>query len=549
MQSNETPIAGRSCSKSWLEMAVVFAALLVFFWRPIDDYDIWFYMVQGREVAATGKIPDTIFYLLPLLDQPATYIEWGFGLIYHWAYALGGYAGMAALNATLRAAMLALAYGAAMGKRERLHPVALSVLALVAWWMTSRINYRAETALLLAMAATLWALEKYAVQGGRRWLLIIPLSGWLLIQLHPSVALLLPLLGAYAVELCFAPPHGSTRSQVVLTLVAVALVTLALACINPYGWQQVAVPFNYLSSAQELMAGITEFLPVMETEYADVYVFMVVCAVLAMFVQRERRISGSLLVILFGTLTFLYVRNIGLFALLLLGPLVRSALRFSPVVISSRMRYAGAFVVLAALLALPVWQKQLGSGPMPGAFPEKSAAYLEQRLPGGNVLNFYDYGGFLAWALGSKFMIFVDGHDTGTNRAVELHDAIFRADAGWENIVAQYRIDAIFTPTVMQFSGRVIPLVGQLSNNSQWRLVVRENSGLLFLRADLAGEEGLDKRQIWEQMLEQAQHELDTYPDHADAWAAIATAHQALGNDAKAEEARQQYLRLSKQAQ
>ncbi|MFZ5531807.1 MAG: hypothetical protein ACOY4U_12340, partial [Pseudomonadota bacterium] len=80
--------AERTCKYHALAPLLIFAALLAFFWRPIEDYDIWFYMVSGREIAATGKIPDTMFYLLPLLGEPASYIEWGFGLLYHWAHSL-----------------------------------------------------------------------------------------------------------------------------------------------------------------------------------------------------------------------------------------------------------------------------------------------------------------------------------------------------------------------------------------------------------------------------------------------------------------------------
>ena len=524
---------------------IIFFALLFFFWRPIEDYDIWFYMVSGREVAATGKIPDTMFYLLPLLGEPASYIEWGFGLIYHLAYVLGGYTGMTALNAAFGATTLFLAYRAAIAKREWLHPVVLLALALVAWWITARINYRAETALLLSMAATLLALERYAEQGDWLCLIPIPITGWLLIQLHPSTVFLLPVLGAYAIEFFFSPPAGRTRGHVVFLLTVTALATLALASINPYGWRQVALPFTALFSGKDLMNDITEYLPVMDTEYAFNFIAMTALGVLALVFQRERRISSGLLLALFGMLTFLYVRNIGLFALVLLGPLVRLGLHTFPDKIPQRLQRLGVSVVLAAWLGLPLWQGKWGSGTKPGVFPEKSAAYLKQNLPGGHVLNFFDYGGYLAWVLGSGFLVFVDGHDTMSNRAVQLHDAIFRADPGWENAVTQYRIDAIFTPAVMQFSGRMIPLIEHLAYSDTWKLVVREPSGLLFLRADLAVNAELDKRQVWEQLIEEAQRELHKFPDHPDPLAALATAYLAVGDAEKAEEAMRQYRRLN----
>lgn len=540
--------SNRSFISHRLAALAVFSALMFFFWRPIEDYDIWFHMVSGREVAVTGHIPDSMFYLLPLLGEPTSFIEWGFGLVYHLAYTLGGYAGMATLNAAFGAGALFLAYCAAIGKREMLHPIALLALALVAWLITVRINYRAETALLLCMAATLYALERYAERGDWRRLIPIPISGWLLIQLHPSVVFLMPLLGAYAIEFFFSPPAGRGRGHVVLTLAVTAASTLALACLNPYGWHQVALPFVALLSGKGMMADITEYIPVMNTEYASNFVTMAAFSVLALIFQRERRISSGLLLALFGTLTFLYVRNIGLFALMLLSPLVRWSLHAFPGKIPPRLQHAGASVVLFALVMLPVWQGNWGSGARPGLFPEKSAAYLKQHLPGGHVLNFYDYGGYLAWALGPGFLVFVDGHDTKANLAVRLHDTIFRAEPGWENAMAPYRIDTIFTPAVMQFSGRMIPLVEQLAVSSEWRLIVREPSGLLFLRADLVAAGELDKRQIWEQMIDEAQRELRNFPDHPDPWAALATAYQKLGDTQKAEQAVQKFRQLNAQA-
>lgn len=531
---------------------VIYFVLLVFFWRPIEDYDIWFYMVSGREIATTGHIPDTMFYLLPMLGEPASYIEWGFGLLYYWAYTIAGYVGMTALNATFGATTIFLVYRAAIGKREWFHPAALLAMALVAWWITVRINYRAETALLLSLAIALFALERYAEKGDWRWLAAIPTAGWMLIQLHPSVIFLLPLLGAYVIEFFFLPPSwplpaGRTRGHIVLTLTATAAATLAVACLNPYGWHQVALPFYTLFSAKNALADINEYLPVMNTEYAYHFVEMVTLGLLSLIFQRGRRISSGLLIALFGTLTFLYVRNIGLFALVLLMPMVRCGLQVFPDRISPSLQDFASTVVLAAMLVLPLWQGELGTGTKPGVFPEKSAAYLKRHLSGGHVLNFIDYGGYLAWALGPKFLVFADGHDTKVNRAVQLHNAIFLAVPGWENTVSEYRIDAIFTPTVMQFSGRIIPLVEQLSTSNEWRLVKREPSGLLFLRADLVNGAELDKRQVWEQMVDEAQRESRKYPDHPEPWAAMATAYQALGDFEKAGEAAQQYRQLSKQ--
>ena len=69
--------------KNLLVHSTIFFVLVFFFYRPIEDYDIWFHMVVGREIVESGKIPDRMFYLLPLMGEPRVFIEWGFGLIYY----------------------------------------------------------------------------------------------------------------------------------------------------------------------------------------------------------------------------------------------------------------------------------------------------------------------------------------------------------------------------------------------------------------------------------------------------------------------------------
>jgi len=181
---------------------------------------------------------------------------------------------------------------------------------------------------------------------------------------------------------------------------------------------------------------------------------------------------------------------------------------------------------------------------VPQVFPQQAVGYLRAHLPRARVFNFIDYGGYLAWALGREATVFVDSHDTKTNLAVELHDSVFRADPGWQDVLARYRIDAIFTPTLMEYSGRLIPLVVKLAGDERWRLVGVETAGLLFLRSDLAPAAAIDKREIWRHMLDEAQWVLDAYPDHAEPWRARALAQQALGEAGQAAQSRRRYEQL-----
>lgn len=517
--------------------ALLCAFLLFFFYRQIHDYDIWFHLVVGREMAHNGALPKTMFYLLPLLGEPTNYIEWGFGLAQHLAYAAAGFSGMALLNSVLATGALLFAYSAAVGRKSWLHPAALLALAIIAWSFRTRTEYRAEMVLFLALGITFWALERFMECGQWRKLVPIPLCALILSQAHPSSLLIVPLIGAYGIEALRTPPSGATRAGSFVALAGSAGLALLLACVNPYGWRQVALPvIAHLAdlSNPDLMYAVTEYQPVMATDFRSTYIVLVLLAIPAVLLAPRHRIAAGLLLAVFGGLAFLYARNIGLFALVLTIPAVRLALRVWPQELPAWPSRAAAAVPLAFLMAFPLWRGDWGSGPVPQVFPEQSVSYLRTHLPRARVFNFIDYGGYLAWALGREATVFADSHDTAMNRAAELHDGVFQAEPGWQDVLERYRINAIFTPTLMSYSGRLITLVVPLANDNNWQLVNVEDAGLLFVRSDLAPATVIDKREIWRHMLVEAQWVLDTYPDHPQPWLARALAQEALGDAGQA---------------
>ena len=164
--------------------------------------------------------------------------------------------------------------------------------------------------------------------------------------------------------------------------------------------------------------------------------------------------------------------------------------------------------------------------------PYMSARLLKQLDARGNILNFYDLGNYLAWELDRP--VFVDGRNYNRNRAVELHDEIFRADPGWQDIINSFDIQAIVTPATLDFSGEMIPLVAALENDPSWILVEQEKAGLLFLRYPVQeGIRVLPKNIIWHQAIEELNGTMALNPDSKETYRSLATAYEHLGDAAK----------------
>ena len=97
----------------------------------------------------------------------------------------------------------------------------------------------------------------------------------------------------------------------------------------------------------ELQSGIAEFTPVLQTELKYSFIAIAMSGVLAAWLVPQRRIVYALLYIIFGWLTYRYVRNLGLFALVMYVPVARLAQHLSQI-------YLGKAWVKLAPLALPV---------------------------------------------------------------------------------------------------------------------------------------------------------------------------------------------------
>ena len=137
--------------------ALVFALLAVALLQQIYDWDIWYHLSIGREITHSSSIPANEFLVYPNVSQPGEYHEWGFGLLFFSTYQLAGYWGMSILNAVIAGLTLWLLFRA-VDKNPWSSPAYLLVILVVLMWLQSRLIYRPEMVLYLALAFEIFLL-------------------------------------------------------------------------------------------------------------------------------------------------------------------------------------------------------------------------------------------------------------------------------------------------------------------------------------------------------------------------------------------------------
>lgn len=518
----------------------VFICLSLFLFRQICDYDIWFYLVIGREIVTSGAIPTNEFYVLPVLGESAHFTAWGFGVLVYLVYQTFGYIGLSALNAALGGATFLLLYLASrQGWQQRFAGwLALAMLWCLYWFVEQRMHYRPENVFYVMLAAEILCLEKYCLTGRRLWLFPLPLMSWAMSQIHTTSLLLLCVLGAYFVDrVWLALRHHRQAAMQILPLLIAGVAMLAFGVVNPYGWRHYLTPI--FSMQHPYNDTVVEYLPVLRTEYASVFVAAMVLWCVLFTVTRQRRLAYLVLFAAFASLTMRYVRMLPLFAIVIYMPVTRACCDLYQRYLEHRARclQAGILLVITGFGMTATWStsplSMMGQGVSTDMFPLQGIERIRDLQPAGNLFNAFETGGYLAWRLDRRYNIFIDGHFLFFNKAWTEYVAIAKGDMA---LLDKYEIGTIVMPATMQFSGELFPLIDRLAQDDNWQLLSREREGMVFLhrtrsKIDITG---LDKKHIWEQVLFEATVTAQTYPEHADAYYALSIACDRLGDKAAA---------------
>ena len=173
---------------------VVVAAGFLLGLGHIHDADVWTHLAHGRALVAARGFPAHEPFTYPSAAMPYYNTEWLFGVALYAAHSVGGPATIIGLKAALLAFAAWLLWRGALltpPGPDAARPLRLAVgtatvlAALLA--MRYRFVERPDVALMVFIAATMYALDAYLIRAQRRALyLLVPMTViWA--NVHPSV--------------------------------------------------------------------------------------------------------------------------------------------------------------------------------------------------------------------------------------------------------------------------------------------------------------------------------------------------------------------------
>ena len=491
---------------SKLIKAIVFLSILfwygIFFSHKIDlsTADLGRHLKNG-EIILNGtssqkwSVLHTNFYSYTLPKQSFINHHWLSGVIFFLVYTWFGFTGLSILYVSLNLGAVTLFFDTA--RRSSNFWVSSFLLIILMPLITIRAEIRPEAFTYFLTAVLFWILFN-VIQKNRyvKLFWILPFVILLWVNLHIGFIFGFLVLGAFGVKETIYFFQKKTNHLFKLLTISTACIFAAL--INPFFIKGLLYPFQILNNYGYLIVE-NQSIPFLEnlnftTGQHFVLFKLVILLIFVSFVWVAFRnlkkidITLLILIILFGIISFLGIRNFPLFALFAIPVLAVNTNLIIPNSLKTQTRYNiytfGVMIVMFCLIQSAINYNQIKSLLGLGLIPNIQAAtefYKDKKIQG-PIFNNYDIGGYLIFNIYPE-KVFVDnrpeayGADFFKNTYIPMQES----QKKWQQIDKTYQFNAIF------FSHRDYTPWGQMFlvskiNDNNWAPVFVDNYNIIFLK-------------------------------------------------------------------
>lgn len=501
--------------------------------RTVADPDLGWTLATGRYVVQQHRLPWTDRFSYTAAGREFIYPFFS-GVLLYLVHTLGGYAALSWLGALVCVFVVALLLWA-----EPAAGVATAALAVAAVpAIAARSVPRADlfsTLLFAVFLSLLWRHHRMENEAGvgrvPLWLLPAAMLAW--VNLHLGFVAGLALAGLYVLlELCELPYAGRrSAARVRLWRAAPWLAASAAATlVNPWGARIYLALFRQKQLLQSLEGWAGDWMRLrpskaMLAEALDwrgpdgAYWWLLAAAFVAVAVYAFRRQFGPavfMLLVALGSVRYVRFQALFMMATVVVAgaALARGAQSHDEPARQHPFRTAAALAVSAAVLLLAgirisdlvsnryylSTQELCVFGPGPSWwFPERATQFiLREKLPG-HIFNHYNLGGYLIWALGPAYPVYIDGRAVpfGASFIVNQRNLVSQPpdSPAWEHEADSRGIRTIILSTTRFPALGGMPLY-PFCTSLAWRPVYLDEVAAVFVRNRPENAPWLERLQI-----------------------------------------------------
>lgn len=450
-----------------------------------NDPDMWWHLKTGEIIWTTHSIPTTDLFSYTTNHHWWVPHEWLSQLSIFIAYRWNGYSGLMLWLCLFAALLLVASYvlcSLYSGNSKTAFIGALTV------WLFATIGFSIRPQMVGYLFLVLELLLMHLGHTrSPRWFYWLPPLFVVWINCHGSFFLGLIVLAVFVVCSFFHFRAGSlVASQVKpesrLALILSSLISIGALFFNPGGLRQVLYPLNTMFHQPINLSQIEEWGPLQLSDPRALALFGIMgCLFLIFLFRRSELFLHELLLLAVGTeLAVTHSRMLFVFGVLT-SPMLSRLLSKSwdgydaehdHPLINAVMISASLLIAVIAFPSKAQLSSQADSGNPVGA-----VAYIRSHDLSGNMLNAYNFGGYLIWAL-PEHPVFIDGRADLYEWAGVLGDF-----AQWtslqkppENLLDKYQVSFCLLE-------RHSPMVQVMRLLPQWKEAYSDNMSAIFVRS------------------------------------------------------------------
>lgn len=480
----------------WIPTAILFGFAFLFATSQINNYDVWWHLRTGEWILQNRSVPSVDVFSFTAEGTPWIAHYWLSDVIFALVHRVLGLDGLILLCALVVSVSVAVAHRIMV--RRGVDPFAAAFLLGLAV-VAARFRFMARPHVFMFLFAVVfwWVLDSDLRSRPRRLLWLLPVM-LLWVNMHGSFILALAFTGALFVQegvglwMARRSEGENPGTSLLLHIGGVGVGLTALCFASPYGPDLPAwVLRDFTSHAVTRTFELGEHAALAWGERPMIWGLMLAAA--GSFALAPKKVRVFDLVVA-AALTLLAVRSVRMGALAsvyyavvigtnlmpLAAALRRDAARttLAPIAaaVASLALVAGGVIGFRATFT-PDKAYRFGLGVMESRFPVDAVTFLGDLGFEGNVLNTWEFGGFLLWNLpGAR--TFSDG------RTLDAHmDAVDRTRAMSPDELAAYVGDTDIRAIMVKQGDE--PYASFASNSPLFRAVFLDDRAGVYLRQDL----------------------------------------------------------------
>lgn len=469
--------------------------------RTPVDADLWWHLKSGEYLFKHGEPLLYDQFSFTRIGEPWINHSWlGQGILFG-VYSLAGMRGLSLLVSLVATASMMIAWKVPV-RRPVIKSAAIilgSIVASLVW------SPRPQIISLLLLSFLNYFLFVHRDRWKLQLIVLVPLF-ILWSNIHAGYPLGLFIIAAYALgEFIKGVIHRHSPQNYMNTAVTLSLVGVLcflVVAINPNGIQMWKIPFQ-TTGMQSLQMFISEWAsPDFHDLAQQSILWLLFCTFLAMVVDREKIDPADVVIlVLFGYMTFVSRRHCGPLAVVVTPILIRyGASSVDGIIEKTRhlsnksdhnsslseglakpVRYSRGInlFIVASLGFVAIMKFTIVTHPVMVSnfqnryFPGQAVEILNGRKFSGNLLNEYNWGGYIIWSA-PGYPVFIDGRtDLYGDEVIGEWRQLMQAEGNWRRSLSKWGIGIVLLNDDR-------PLVDKLIQDD-WEIVYHQDDRILLI--------------------------------------------------------------------